>query len=210
MTGMRWGFAVIIVAVLALAAAPASAMSFKFGTTGDGLRVVVVQGDIVRGDARRLVRALERANRDGHGTKRLYLHSAGGLVTEALRMAEIMREVGVSTIVQKGTVCASACASVLFVAGRYRTVETGGFLAIHSCYNPRNGKAATHCNAMISAHAESAGVSGLTMMALQEAAGNDAVIVFEAEDAACFGLTLKPGAKPSTKPPKCVREMMGR
>jgi hypothetical protein len=207
---MRWVIAGIIVVALALGAAPAAAMTFKFATTSGGLKVVIAQGDIVRGDARRLVRALEQADRDSHGTKRLYLHSDGGLVVEALKMAEIMSEVGVATIVRKGTACASACASVLFVAGKSRTIEKGGLLAIHSCFDNRNGRAASDCNALISAHAEAAGVDGLTMMALQEAAaGRDTVIVFESEDAACFGLTLKPGAKKAKKKARCVAELMG-
>src|SRR5690606_30425793 len=49
---MRVVVAVFLAAVLAAAALPASAMTFKFGTTSDGLRVVVASGDIVRGDAR--------------------------------------------------------------------------------------------------------------------------------------------------------------
>jgi hypothetical protein len=208
---MRWGVAGIVVVVLALAAVPAQAMNFKFATTSSGIKVVVATGNVERGDARRLARALEQADRDSHGTKRLYLDSDGGLVGEALQMAGIMGEVGVSTIVQKGKICASACASVLFVAGKYRTVENGGLLAIHSCFDGRNGRAVSECNALISAHAEAAGVDGLTMMALQEAAaGSDTMIVFESDDAACFGLTLKPGAKPSKKRARCVTELLDR
>jgi hypothetical protein len=208
---MRSLLALIAAAMLlALAGAPAAAMNFKFGTMGSGLTVVVAKGDIARGDARKLARALDKAGTDRHGTKLLYLESDGGLVAEALKMAEIMRSVGVTTIVRKDTVCASACASVLFVSGKYRTVEKGGMLAIHSCIDALSGRTASHCNAVISAHADSVGVSGLAMMALQEAAGNDTVIVFTPEDAACFGLTLKPGAKPSNRTPKCVREMVGR
>jgi hypothetical protein len=207
---MRAILAALMVAGLALLAAPAAAMNFKFATTGDGLRVVVAAGEIRQGDARRLARALEKAGRDRHGAKRLYLESIGGLVVEALEMADIISAQGVATIVRKGKICASACASILFVAGKYRTVEKGALLAIHSCYDTRNGRAVSECNAMISARAEAVGVSGDTMMALQEAAGSDAVIVFEAEDAACFGLTLKPGSRPSRRTPKCVREVMGR
>lgn len=205
---MRWISAVIVLVMLAGASFSVAAMDFRFATTGSGLRVVVASGDIGRGDARRLARALERVDRDDHGMKRLYLESAGGIVDEALKMAEVMEREGVATLVRKDTVCASACASVLFVSGKYRTVETGGILAIHSCYNAWNGKAATHCNAIISAHAESVGVSGVAMMALQEAAGNEAIIVFNADDAACFGLTLKPGARPSSKVPPCIAEVM--
>jgi hypothetical protein len=206
---MRFFGAVLVVVMMALAAMPAEAMSFRFGTTSDGLKVVVASGEIKRGDARRLTRALERADRDKYGTKRLYLESVGGLVDEALKMADILSATGVATIVRKGKVCASACASILFVAGKSRTVEEGGLLAIHSCFDPRTGRPATECNALISAHAETVGVDGVTMMALQEAAGRDTVIVFESDDAACFGFTLKPGTKPSKRTPRCVRELMG-
>lgn len=203
---MRAIVLLLLAAAMALVALPASAMTFKFAMTGDGLKVIVASGEVRRGDARKLVRALEQADRDRHGTKRLYLDSEGGLVIEALDMADIMREAGVSTIVRKGSMCASACASILFVAGKYRTVERGGLLAIHSCYDARSGKAATECNAMISQHAEVSGVSGVTMMALQEAAGSDMMLVFEAEDAACFGLSLKPGARPNKRLPPCMRD----
>lgn len=205
---MRAIVAVVLAALLAAAAFPASAMSFKLGTTRDGLRVVVASGDIVRGDARRLSRALERAGRDRHGTKRLYLDSPGGIVIEAMKMAEIMKAERVSAIVRKDALCASACASVLFVSGAYRTVEKGGALAIHSCYDALSGRAASECNAAISAHADSVGVSGLTMMVLQEAAGNGAVLVFDAENAECFGLTLRPGARPSSKTPRCMADAL--
>ncbi len=207
---MRQVLAWLAVLALVFVAAPAMAMTFKVATTSKGFHVIVGKGDIARGDARRLARALEKADRDRHGMKQLYLESEGGLVYDALEMAAVMREAGVSTIVRNGTVCASACASVLFVAGKYRTVEKGGLLAIHSCYDNRSGRPATECNAIISAEAETSGVSALTMMALQEAAGSDSVIIFEADDAACFGLTLKPGAKPRKGTAPCVKRAMSR
>ncbi|HYO23390.1 MAG TPA: hypothetical protein VEQ85_00415 [Lacipirellulaceae bacterium] len=180
-------------------------MSFSVAKTKSGVSVVVAKGAIKRGDAGRLLKALDRAGRDRHGTKQLVLDSPGGLVVEALMMADVMGAVGVTTVVRKGAICASACASILFVSGKYRTVEKGGALAIHSCYDSRNGEAMSECNAVISAHADAVGVSGSTMMALQEAAGSGAIIVFDTKDAACFGLTLKPGARPSTKTPPCLR-----
>jgi hypothetical protein len=207
---MRILVALVLAAAIMVASASAQAMTLQFATTGDGLKVVVASGEIGRGDARRLQRALEKAGRDSHGTKRLYLEGPGGQVAEALKMAEIITAAGVSTIVRKGKICASACASILFVAGRYRTVEQGGMLAIHSCYDTRSGRAVSECNAIVAAHAESVGVSGVTIMTLHEAAGTGAVIVFQSEDAACFGLTLKPGSRPSRKTPKCMRELMGR
>jgi hypothetical protein len=206
---MRLAIGMIVAALFGLMAPVAGAMQVQFGTSG-GLKVVVVSGQIRSGDARRLARALAEADRDRHGTKLLYLESEGGLVTEALRMAEVIQSEGVTTIVRRDALCASACASVLFVAGKYRTVEKGGLLAIHSCYDSLTGRAASECNAAISAQADRSGVLGSTMMALQEAAGSDAMIIFEADDASCFGLTLKPGTRPSRKTPPCLRQITGR
>ena len=204
---MRTLVILLLALVLGLAAAPASAMSFHFAKKA-GIQVVLAKGDIKRGDAKRLARALQKAGRDKHGTKQLLLDSPGGLVAEAFLMAEIMHDAGVSTVVPKGALCASACASVLFVSGRYRTVDKGGALAIHSCYDSRSGRMMSDCNALISAHAEAEGLSGSTMMALQEAAGSDTVILFDRDDAACFGLTLQPGKKMSRKTPPCVAKAM--
>jgi hypothetical protein len=198
-----------IVAILTFGSlvAPASAMTFKKGETRSGVHVVVASGEIKRGDATRLARALEDATRDRYGTKQVYLNSPGGLVVEALKMAEMMEKEEVTVIVRKGDVCASACASILFVSGKYRTLESGGMLAIHSCYNTTTGRPETECNMMISAYAEHLGLDGTAMMALHEAAGSD-LIVFDRDDAACFGLTRKPGTKQSRKTPPCVADMM--
>jgi hypothetical protein len=205
---VRGVVAVIVALGLTVFALPAGAMSFHIARTTSGLSVVLAKGEIKQGDARRLKAALAKATVDQHGTRQLWLDSPGGLVAIALDMADIMDDVGVTTGVGKGALCASACASVLFVSGRYRRVDTGGALAIHSCYDSRNGLAMSECNAAISAHAEFEGVSGTTMMALQEAAGSEAIIVFDKNDAACFGLTLKPGARPSNKVPPCLRKAM--
>jgi hypothetical protein len=203
------GLVAFIVALGLLAfALPASAMTFHLSATKGGLKVVMAKGEIVQGDARRLKTALAKASVDQHGTRQLWLDSPGGLVAIALDMADIMDEVGVTTVVGKGALCASACASVLFVSGKYRRVDSGGALAIHSCYDSRNGHAMSDCNAAISAHAEFEGVSGSTMMALQEAAGSEAIILFDKAAAACFGLTLQPGAAPSTKVPPCMKKAM--
>lgn len=199
--------AIVLAVVLAvLSVSSASAMSFQVKKLKSGQTVVLATGPIESGDAAKLETALRRASRDGHGTKRLLLNSPGGLVGEALLMTQVMDSVGVTTVIQNGATCASACASVLFVSGKYRTLEKTGALVIHSCYDARDGRAVTECNAVISAHAESEGVSGLGLMALQEAAGSQSAFLLTREDAACFGLTRAPGASNNRNPP-CVADI---
>lgn len=208
--GRLAGLVLAFVAAVMLAVQPAAAMTFTVATLKTGLHVIAGSGEIVRGDARRLAKVLGRADRDMHGSIELYLDSIGGRVDEALALADLMDQAGVATIVQKGALCASACASVLFVSGTSRTVQKGGVLLIHSCYDRSNGAAMSDCNAIISAHAEAEGVSGLTMMALQEVAGSDNGFVFDRESAACFGLTLAPGSRQAKNPklPPCLAKAM--
>jgi hypothetical protein len=100
--------------------------------------------------------------------------------------------------------CGSACAQVLFVSGKYRTVQPGGQLAIHSCYDQPTGRAVEMCNELIAAHAEQEGVSGSAMLAFQNAAGAHAAVVFDAAGAACFGLTRAPGQRAVSGKGHCV------
>ena len=177
----------------ALAALPAQAMQFRLVQSA-GQVAVLATGAIGPGDADRLAAALRRATRDRHGTKELLISSVGGVVAEAWAMADVINQVGVTTIVPAGSLCASACASVVFVAGKYRTIQKGGQLAIHSCFDDRNGQKMDDCDALISARAEQEGISGRAMMAFQEMApGPDSAIVFDPANAACFGLTRAPG-----------------
>lgn len=195
-------FLVPFLALLALVnVAPASAMDFGLLQTGSGQRLVVASGMIVPGDARKLGLALNQATRSRNGTKELLLDSPGGVVVEALAMADLMDQVGVSTVVPAGAICGSACASVLFVSGKYRHIDKGGVLAIHSCFDARDGEKMDLCDELIAEHAQYEGVPGGAMMALQEAAGTHAAFVFDNAGAACFGLTREAGA---TKSAKCL------
>ena len=173
---------------------PAEAMQFSILQADSGHRIVLAQGEIGPGDARKLVRALRKASVDKHGTRTLWLNSPGGSVMDAIDMADIINAVGVTTVVPGKAMCASACASVVFVAGKYRTVEKGGQLLIHSCFDARNGQKMDECDAVISQRAQANGLSGRAMMAFQEIApGPQYGVLFNAADAACFGLTHPPG-----------------
>lgn len=202
------GFGIVLAIVAALTALPANAMSFSLVDNG-GQRAILAQGEIVEGDAARLARALMRGTPNYHGTQQLLLNSPGGEVFEALRMAELMKKVGVATVVPDQAMCASACASVLFIAGKYRAVEQGGQLMIHSCFDARNGRKVDQCDAYLAARAQQQGISGRAMMAFQEIApGPRYGVLFSAQDAACFGLTRSFGqAAPGDNAP-CIQQAL--
>lgn len=195
----------LLALVAALTALPAPAMEFSLVTSGGG-GAVLASGAIGRNDASRLARALARVPRDSHGTKQLLLDSPGGTVADAWAMADVIAATGVTTIVPARAACASACASVVFLAGKYRRVAPGGQLLIHSCFDSRNGQKMDYCDALIAARAEQEGISGTAIMAFQELApGPNSVIAFTAADAACFGLTLEPGKRAMGDNAPCIR-----
>jgi hypothetical protein len=178
---------------LALLASSAGAMEFVTDELLPGLMVVIGAGDIVAGDAERLRLALASADRDDTGNKLLALNSPGGNVGAALLMADVINEIGVSTVVPPGATCASACASVVFVAGEYRVVIDGGVLGMHSCYSEASGEPADWCNEGIAMRAVGEGTAHGSIMAFLLAAGPDDMIYFSAADAECYGLLRYPG-----------------
>ncbi len=66
---------------------------------------------------------------DHPGLSRLRLDSVGGAIAEAMRAAKIIAAHHLDTVV--GEECLSAC-TVMFVAGKNRTVEKDGKLGFHA------------------------------------------------------------------------------
>lgn len=188
----------LVVALLAFIGAgeAASAMEFATSMGADGRRTVVARGPIVEGDAERLRIALQSADRDSFGYKTLVLDSVGGAVGEAFAMAAFMDRDQVATMVRPGASCASACAQIVFLAGRHRMVEDGGRLGLHSCREARNGnKDGTQsllCNDLIARHAVAHGTIYGPIMAFMQMTGPAQVKWLDAEDADCWGLTRWP------------------
>lgn len=112
-------------------------------------------------------------------------------------MADVVNEVGVSTVVPTGATCASACALILYVAGEYKVVVEGGRLGMHTCYSPDGGRH-DFCNEAIAERALQEGVAYGSVMAFMDAAGPSDMIYFTADDARCFGLVRYPGEEPAS------------
>lgn len=104
---------------------------------------VYLQGDIVKGDYKRLRAKLPNAPYTGIGSYAvLHLNSRGGSYAEALRIAKYMLDGAIGTIIDSGTECYSACA-IIFMAGNYfggnaritnldRTLHINGKLGFHA------------------------------------------------------------------------------
>jgi hypothetical protein len=198
MTIVRLPAALLALAAGALVSAGGSVSAMEFATPpgADGRRIVVARGPIVEGDAERLRVALQSADPDSFGHKTLVLDSAGGVVGEAFAMVAFMDRDQVATVVRSGASCASACAQIIFLAGRHRIVQDGGRLGLHSCRQAQDARKdavqALLCNDLIARHAVAHGTIYGPIMAFMQMTSPAQVKWLDSEDADCWGLTRWP------------------
>ncbi len=176
-----------------------------------GHRVLLISGMIDDGTVEKLDTALKSIDVLPYGLPVILLDSPGGSVDEALEISALLDRVPVHTVVPDGARCASACASIIFVAGSARTVEEFGALGQHSC--SRGGIADSECNEEISNHAVSHGVSYGSIAAFITYVAPSEIMWFSREDAEGWGLTKYPGENLSgfeKSEPRVIRMITGQ
>lgn len=152
----------ILFLAIATVLRPAASMEFRtFYQPQLRINVLIAEGPIVAGDAKRFLDAASRADRDEEGHIVLVLNSLGGSVAAAFEFVEAMDKVGVFTLVPDNALCASACASIIYPSGIRRNIVGTGRLGFHSCYRKVGNKVeeSAFCNDKIAEHAVSRGVA---------------------------------------------------
>jgi hypothetical protein len=175
--------------VVFLSSSATEAMELR-QTTWRGRPALLLKGEIERGDADRLSENLRSLPRWPHGALVLILDGPGGNVGEALRISKLLDDYEAHTVIPKGAKCASACAFIVFIAGKYRTVEEGGLFGQHSC--SVQGVKDQGCNDMLSRHALEHGVSYGSVAAFVTFVAPDDIAWFDRSKADCYGLTRYP------------------
>jgi hypothetical protein len=95
---------------------------------------IMLQGEIKPGDADQLQSILNDRTSHGKATMVLWLDSPGGNVVEGAKLADIVHDNGIKTIVSANRHCVSACFMV-FAAGSMRMYSPQGYLGVHSASN---------------------------------------------------------------------------
>lgn len=156
-----------------------------------GYRVLRLSGAIDEGTEKKLDASLGFVSPLPYGLPVLLLDSPGGLVDEAMRISALLDRKPVHTVIANGAKCASACGSIVFIAGKNRTVEEGGLLGQHSC--ARGGVPDEQCNELLSRHAVEHGVSHGSVKAFVTYVSPENILWFTRADAEGWGLTKYPG-----------------
>jgi hypothetical protein len=141
-----------------IAQLPTSLSAMDFETTEmDGRKVLLASGPIEIGDAARYRLALLQIPEQPHGAKVVLLDSPGGSVNAAFEMSAVNDDFTVHMVIPDGAICASACASIIYISGDYRTTSTDGRFGQHSC--SRAGVPDLDCNEQMATHAFEHGVA---------------------------------------------------
>jgi hypothetical protein len=163
--------------------------------TWRGREAVRLTGPILPGTAGRFASIVDEIEPFPHKVPILLLDSLGGSVDEAMKMSRLMDLRPFHTVIPDGAKCASACASIVFIAGTYRTVEPFGALGQHSC--SIDGAQNHACNEELAQHAVSHGVSHGSVAAFVTYVPPEEILWFSREDADGWGLTRYVGEQES-------------
>jgi len=91
---------------------------------------VVLEGNIAPGDAHRLLALVDAAASEGRKPPVLRLNSLGGTFGESLKIVEVVKTFGLTTLVSDGGRCVSAC-FIVFAAGREKVASYGAWIGVH-------------------------------------------------------------------------------
>lgn len=165
------------------------AMTFS---TVPEMDAIYAKGEIVAGDADKLLTLISST-----GAETLLIESGGGSVTAAISLAEIIKLNDLRVHVPD--MCASACAAIIFTAGRTSTMSKSAKLGFHSCYVKEGSEVQIDglCNEIMRKYAVQNGFPYGTLSFLAANAGPHEMYWITRTLATCYGWhTSWKGEKP--------------
>ena len=128
--------------------------------------VLVMSGMIGRGSHREFRRAVSRSKAEV-----VVLEGPGGILGEALLIAEEVRRRGLTTVVAANNRCASACA-IVFLAGRTKHMGRGAAVGLHAA-SFENGVADPQATSIMAGYLRQLGVPANTLRRMASTAPQD-------------------------------------
>jgi hypothetical protein len=128
LTGKLMKYIALIILFNLFALPSNSAVISVIDDQSSDVKMVLVKGEIVEGDAEKFLLAIGNSKR-----AIVALESPGGLVREALQIGANIRQKGHATTVLADTECMSACA-LIWVAGVRRYMDDTSKIGVHAAY----------------------------------------------------------------------------
>jgi len=130
-TNERRSTGVVVASLAIVIASPTMAADMRVLPAMDQQVTFLLSGRIVAGDAAKFRILRDRTKDDGSPITVIRLNSPGGLIGEAIDLAQMIRADEITTRVPKGANCTSAC-FVIFASGIQKFAENGARIGIHS------------------------------------------------------------------------------
>jgi hypothetical protein len=122
--------------LLAISISAGDAASLTSSGAG-GKTVFVLSGEITPGDTDRLLAEVKTAMNDRRVITGVRLSSPGGDVGEGFKLARVVRDARIATIVPDGAMCASAC-FIVFAAGSEKFAGYASRVGVHGAASDRS------------------------------------------------------------------------
>jgi len=179
----------IALATMFLSMSHLNALTF---TVVSEIDAIYAKGEIVSSDADHLLTLIEAT-----GADTLLIESGGGSVTAAISVAEVIKLNDMRVHVPD--MCASACAAIIFTAGRTSTMSNSAKLGFHQCYvqDKFDARSDDFCNELMRKYAVQNGFPYGTLKILAANAGPSEMYWITRTLATCYGWhTSWAGEKP--------------
>lgn len=197
----------VAIALWLLRSETAAAMTFDVAPM-NGEPAIRARGEIVAGDAARLRAVLTPKAKHSYGYYTLVLESPGGSVQAAFELSRVIDAHYVNTYVAPGGRCVSACAAIVFIAGREHVAVPGAYLGFHGCFNAQTGRIESLCNEAIAEHAVAHGTAYGAVMAFIEKIPSNEVVWISGGEADCWGINRYDISPKPAKYLECVVNMV--
>jgi hypothetical protein len=122
---------VLAAALILVLSSRGNGAEIKVLSSADGRAAISLTGKLVKGDAEKFESLVKDTTTQGRVGLVLTLHSGGGLIAEAFKIASTVNDTGVATWVAAGATCSSAC-FIIFTAGRQKFAGEAARIGNHS------------------------------------------------------------------------------
>jgi hypothetical protein len=110
--------------------------------------IVLLNGELVEGDAGRLRDIVKQSISSGRQVSGIRLNSPGGSMVEGVRLAGIIQSSKIATVVASGATCAAAC-FVAFAAGNQKFVSATATVGVPGAANKSGQETAGEVPAVV-------------------------------------------------------------
>jgi hypothetical protein len=113
---------------------PASAADLTTTVSRENRTIVLLNGELADGDAGRLRDTIRGSISSGKPVSGIRLNSSGGNLFEGVRLAAVIQNAKIATVIAGGATCAAAC-FIAFVAGNQKFVSATAMVGVPGAAN---------------------------------------------------------------------------